>query len=205
MGQPARQFAPPMSMGTTGPEFNLLSQARKPKKSALQNLYPLDSYQLGAQQMGALGAASTGGLWGGGSGGACVEVGTPVVFPEGAEVTEEVLPCKEWIALKVGNRPAVNMHPDTLVSVWKKASELVAGDRAEVENGNWEPVTEASPFKKDSSKVKRTVKPGGVYSARGIRLHNFKLPPEEWRGDTGLSTSNHYLFDGGGETSRWWY
>jgi hypothetical protein len=70
------------------------------------------------------------------------------------------------------------MHPDTLVSVWKRASELEIDDRVEVEDGNWEPVVGTTSFQRDGQKVKRTVTPGGVYHARGIRLHNFKYLPD---------------------------
>jgi len=122
---------------------------------------------------GSGGSSGGGGATGGGHG--CVELGTPVEFPAGSTVTEEVVPNSDWIAVRVRGREAVNMHPDTLVCVFKKASELHRGDRVEVdEGGQWLPLESALTFYRDGLKVKRTVKPGGKYQARGLWLHNVK-------------------------------
>ena len=120
-------------------------------------------------------AGTTGGGGGGGGSSGCVEAGTPVEFPEGSEVTEEVVANSDWIAVAVAGREPVNMHPDTLVSVFKRAKELRVGDLVEVdEGGKWLPLESALTFFRDGFKVKRTVKPGGKYQARGIWVHNFK-------------------------------
>jgi hypothetical protein len=116
------------------------------------------------------GGTGGGGGAGGGSGG-CVEIETPVEVPSGT--TEEIIACAEWVVVKLADREAVAMHPDTLVSVFKRAIELTPNDRIEVENAQWRNPQHLRYENRDSKKVKR-VCPGGIYSARGIRLHNYK-------------------------------
>jgi hypothetical protein len=122
------------------------------------------------------GAITTaGGGGGGGGGGSCVEEGVPVEFPAGSIVSEELIPLREWIGVKVPGQEAVLMDPDTLVAVWKKASEMRAGDRVDVGDcGQWEELESAERVEKQSRKVKRIVEPGHQYRARRIRVHNAK-------------------------------
>jgi hypothetical protein len=101
----------------------------------------------------------------------CVKEGTIVEVPEGT--TEELLACKDWIRLDVGDGPLL-MHPDTLVSVFKKACELTEEDRIEVKGATWRKGRVESETRW-GIKVKRTC-PGGVYHAGPnlVRLHNQK-------------------------------
>jgi hypothetical protein len=120
------------------------------------------------------GGGTTGG--GGDDGGddGCVEVGTPVEQPEGTQI--EVLPCSEWVGLKLRDREIVQMHPDTLVSVWVKASELTTDSRIDCDDeGRWQKPEAITQTFRASFKEKRKC-PGGTYRARGIRLHNAKSP-----------------------------
>lgn len=102
----------------------------------------------------------------------CVEEGTIVEVPEGT--IEELLPCDEWISVDFGYGPLV-MHPETLVSVFKKASELTRNDRIEVKGARWRKGTISGQSRK-GMKVKRSC-PGGVYFAGPslVRLHNEKV------------------------------
>lgn len=119
------------------------------------------------------GGTSGGGGSGGGSGG-CVEIDTPVIEPDGTE--KEILDCNEWIGLQFPGHSPVNMHPDTMVCVWKKAGELCEEDRISVgKDGRWRTDWRARRFRKVSKKVKRTC-PGGRYWAgtAQVELHNMK-------------------------------
>jgi hypothetical protein len=122
---------------------------------------------------GSPGVTGGGGPTGGGGGyrGGCVEEGTIVEVPEGT--IEELLPCEDWIVLDCGDGP-LSMHPDTLVSVFKKARELTVFDRIEVKGGLWRTGI-ADYCKGKGVKVKRTC-PGGVYHAGPsmVRIHNSK-------------------------------
>jgi hypothetical protein len=129
------------------------------------------------------GGTTGGGGTGGGSGG-CVEVGTPVCYPEGSIVEQEEIACSDWVAVKTFlAREPVLMHPDTLVAVFKKASELEMGDRIKImaPGAPFETLEYAEHVHKDSVKVKRTVKPSGVYGVgdRNIEVHNAKAPRED--------------------------
>lgn len=121
-------------------------------------------------------AGGGGGTSGGGGpvggGGGCVEVGTITEQPEGT--VEETQPCSEWVCLDLGSGP-VKMHPDTLVSVFKKACELTLVDRIEVKGARWKRAVSIRDEIRASYKIKRTC-PGGVYLAGpdGVRLHNMK-------------------------------
>lgn len=126
-----------------------------------------------------VGSATGGTTGGGGTNGTsdgsllgCVEEGTLVEVPEGT--TEELLECDEWVVLNVGSGP-LRMHPDTLISVFKRASELTSADRIEVQGGFWRKGIFWDE-KRPSVKVRRTC-PGGVYFAGPdmVRLHNNKV------------------------------
>lgn len=102
----------------------------------------------------------------------CVEEGTLVEVPEGT--TEELIPCMEWIVLDLGEGP-LYMHPDTLVSVFKKARELTSFDRIEVKGATWSTgIVDRSNHR--ARKVRRQC-PGGIYYAGPslMRLHNEKV------------------------------
>lgn len=116
------------------------------------------------------GGGSAGGV-GGYRGGGCVEEGTAVEAPEGT--VEELLACDEWVVVDMGDGP-LYMHPDTLVSVFKKASELTSEDRIEVKGAFWLKGNVSTELR-DGIKVKRTC-PGGIYHAGPslVRLHNSK-------------------------------
>lgn len=102
----------------------------------------------------------------------CVEEGTPVDAPEGTTV--EKIPNSDWIVLHMGDREPLTMHPDTLVAVWKKASELSVFDRVDSgADGSWRRPQCIASEERESVKEKRTC-PGGTYRARGVRLHNLK-------------------------------
>lgn len=118
------------------------------------------------------GGGSSGGGGGGVSGG-CVEEGTAVKVPGG---TIEVLePCNDWIVLDLGDGP-LKMHPDTLVSVWKKAKDLRSFDMVEVKGAGWRKPQALWMEYRPGTKVKRTC-PGGTYHAGPslARLHNAKV------------------------------
>jgi hypothetical protein len=120
------------------------------------------------------GGGTTGGGGSTGGSGGCVEVGTPVIEPEGTIC--EVIPNAHWVGLQFPGHSPVNMHPETLVCVWKKACELQAGDRISVgREGKWRTDWRARVFYRESKKVKRTC-PGGRYLAgtAQIELHNMK-------------------------------
>lgn len=124
-----------------------------------------------------VGGGSSGTTGGGGSTGSqsgsrgCVEEGTVVEAPEGT--TLEVLPCSEWVVIQM-DEGHLAMHPDTLVSVFKKASELTGNDRIEVKGAHWQKAVISKEIRK-GFKVKRTC-PGGIYHAGPalVRLHNQK-------------------------------
>jgi hypothetical protein len=104
----------------------------------------------------------------------CVEEGTVVVQPEGT--IEELLPCSEWVNISVDGCKPLVMHPDTLVSVFKKASELTVDDRIEVMGARWQKFDTITHSYREGTKVKRTC-PGGTYHAgdKLVRLHNAKV------------------------------
>jgi hypothetical protein len=131
---------------------------------------------VGGAATGTTGGGGTTGGSGGSRIGGCVEVGTLVEVPEGT--VEELLPCDEWIVLDVGEGP-LYMHPETLVSVFKRAHELTANDRIEIKDGFWT-TGFISRDRHTGTKVKRNC-PGGVYYAGPslIRLHNMKLGEAE--------------------------
>jgi phage-related protein len=110
----------------------------------------------------------------------CVEEGTPVEFYPDSEVTEERLPCSDWIEIDVpGEAQPLAMHPGTLVSVFKRASELEAGELIETTKGQFFRCGPPRKVTRLSTKIKRLVKPWRTYFARTVRLHNFKLDQEE--------------------------
>lgn len=122
------------------------------------------------------GGGGTGGGGGGGAGvGGCVEEGTPVSYLPDSEVTETSEECSEWIELDVPNSAEpLRMHPDTLVSVFKKARDLQPGDLVEIKDGLFFECPGTRWVHKLSRKIKRIVKPWRTYFARGVRLHNMK-------------------------------
>jgi hypothetical protein len=106
-----------------------------------------------------------------------VEVGVPVEFYSGSEVTEKVEPCSEWVVLEFPGETPFAMHPDTLVSVFVKAKELKPGMRIETgDKGQWREDGVTREEQRDSFKVKRQVKPHGTYMAgtARVRVHNAK-------------------------------
>lgn len=122
------------------------------------------------------GTGGGGTVGGGGNAGTpqgCVELGTDVIAPEGT--VERLEPCSEWIVLDLGDGPMA-MHPDTLVSVWKKARELDLNDRVETIGASWETPMSVVLEQRQGTKVKRTC-PGGTYHAgpSKVRLHNVKF------------------------------
>lgn len=72
----------------------------------------------------------------------------------------------------------MRMHPDTLVSVWKKASELTKKDRVEVLGAGFKRPVSIRKQHDRGFKVKR-ICPGGTYHAgpSKARLHNMKVIP----------------------------
>jgi hypothetical protein len=112
-----------------------------------------------------------------GGGGGCVEDGTFVVEPRGS--TQVIEENSDWIALTVPKHEPINMHPDTLVTVYRKASELEPGDRIAVGfHGKWRTDWTKEAFTRPSRKVKRAC-PGGRYRAGSalVELHNSKPAP----------------------------
>lgn len=126
-----------------------------------------------------VGTTSTGTTGGGGSTGnsdgsriGCVEEGTFVEVPEGT--TQELIPCSDWIAIDLGDGPVV-MHPDTLVSVFRRAGDITHNDMVETKGANWAKPLYISSDNHKGIKVKRKC-PGGTYHAGPnlMRLHNAK-------------------------------
>lgn len=118
--------------------------------------------------------AGGGGTGGGGDDtGGCVEVGTPLTLPAGSGNMLDVLPNEDWVEIVLEDGRELAMHPDTLVSVFMKASELQKGLRIEVEEGKWWKLRNLWNSKRTSHKMKLKV-PGGTYLANGIRVHNMK-------------------------------
>jgi hypothetical protein len=120
------------------------------------------------------GGGTTGGGGTSGGAGGCVEIGTPVIEPEGT--IAEVEANSEWVGLQFPGHSPVNMHPDTMVCVWKKARDLQAGDCISVgQKGHWRTDWSKRHFYRNSQKVKRTC-PNGRYLAgtAQIELHNMK-------------------------------
>jgi hypothetical protein len=112
----------------------------------------------------------------------CVELGTPVEYYDGSEVEKTVEPCSEWVVLELRGEEPLAMHPDTLVTVFKKAKDLSPGDRIEVgKNGEWRTDGQIRFEQRAGFKVKRRVSPGGTYMAgtARVRLHNNKMNPVE--------------------------
>lgn len=120
------------------------------------------------------GGGSSGGGGGGRGPGGCCEVGTPLKFPPDSEVELEVVPCEEWIEIWTDGRRRIHVHPDTLVSVFCKASELEMGDILELEEGKFDYVFSALGHRRSSQKMVVRVRPQGTYFGGGIRLHNMK-------------------------------
>jgi hypothetical protein len=123
-------------------------------------------------------AGGTGGSSGGGGGGrgpgGCCEVGTPLKFPPGSEVDLEVVPCEDWIEIWTDGRRRVRVHPDTLVSVFRRAKALQLGDLLELEEGKIDRLFSAQVFHRSSQKMVVRVRPQGTYYGGGLRLHNLK-------------------------------
>ncbi len=97
-----------------------------------------------------------------------------MIEPEGT--TQTVEDNSDWVALTMQGHGPVNMHPDTMVVVYKKASELQPGDCISVGFlGNWRTDWTIDRFTRASRKVKRNC-PGGRYHAGAaqIELHNLK-------------------------------
>lgn len=131
------------------------------------------------------GNPTTGVTGGGGSSGTdsgyrggCVEVGTLVDVPDGT-ISEEV-DCDEWVEIRLGpSGEPIMMHPDTMVGVWKKAKELTAWSRINVQDefgySKWKRPDSLKHVMKKSKKVVRKC-PGGVYRAgkEKILVHNVK-------------------------------
>jgi hypothetical protein len=113
----------------------------------------------------------------------CVEVGTPVEVPDGT--IETVLPESQWVTLQFGTEKPLAMNPDTLVSVFIPAKQLVrvwwkpwTWKRYWVEagpNGFFANHYQARREHRESFKVKR-ICPGGTYRAGEVRVrvHNAK-------------------------------
>lgn len=127
--------------------------------------------------------AGGGGTGGGGidiSGGGCVEIGTPVSFYQGTiSVKEEAEACEDWADIALNDGRKLSVHPDTLVSVFIKAKDLLTatelfGVFVEVDTGGMAKAKSVVLGKRKSVKIKRQVIPLGVYAANGIRLHNVK-------------------------------
>jgi hypothetical protein len=70
------------------------------------------------------------------------------------------------------------MHPDTLVSVWKRARDLGIFDNIEVHGAAGKCPVSIREEKRRGVKVKRSC-PGGTYHAGPslVRLHNVKFLP----------------------------
>ena len=119
------------------------------------------------------GGGSSGGGGSGGGFGGCVEVGTPCEDPPGTIVRREL--CSEWVVIDMGGgQTPLVVAPDTLVSVWKRARQLGLSDL--IDTGTEGEMAQPRCIRREernSVKEKRKC-PGGVYRARGIRLHNMK-------------------------------
>ena len=124
------------------------------------------------------GTGGGGGGTGGGHGG-CVERGTPVEYPAGTSLVEETeLPCGEWICFAGEGGAYITVHPDTLVSVWKRAKDLELGDLLDSgDEGEIQSIVSVTELLYAGVKVKRRVEPSHTYRARGYRLHNIKANP----------------------------
>lgn len=131
------------------------------------------------------GNASTGAIGGGGTTGSdsgyrggCVKEGTIVDVPHGTiSILED---CEEWVEVRLGpSGDSVMMHPDTMVGVWKKAKELTAWSRINVQDefgySKWKRPDSIKHVTEKSKKVVRKC-PGGVYRAgkEKILVHNVK-------------------------------
>jgi len=131
------------------------------------------------------GNASTGAIGGGGTTGSdsgyrggCVKEGTIVDVPHGTiSILED---CEEWVEVRLGpSGDSVMMHPDTMVGVWKKAKELTAWSRINVQDefgySKWKRPDSIKHVSEKSKKVVRKC-PGGVYRAgkEKILVHNVK-------------------------------
>lgn len=131
------------------------------------------------------GNASTGITGGGGTAatdsgyrGGCVKEGTIVDVPHGTiSILED---CEEWVEVRLGpSGDSVMMHPDTMVGVWKKAKELTAWSRINVQDefgySKWKRPDSIKHVTEKSRKVVRKC-PGGVYRAgkEKILVHNVK-------------------------------
>jgi hypothetical protein len=114
------------------------------------------------------------GSGGSGGGSACVEEGTPVSYYPDSEVVETLVSNSEWVEIDTPNG-RLAMAPGTLVSVFKRADTLQAGDLVELEGGRWyELRSPPTCTHRPSMKVKRLVEPWHTYFARGVRVHNLK-------------------------------
>lgn len=120
------------------------------------------------------GGGTSGGGGTGGSGGGCCEVGTPLKFPDGADVRMWLVDCEEWISVRLTDGKAIRVAPGTLVSLFECAEDLEPGMHVELENGDLGTVSKVSRELKSSKKMSLRVAPGGTYWGGGIRLHNAK-------------------------------
>lgn len=134
---------------------------------------------IGTATVNAVGGG-TGGGGGDTGGGGCVEIGTPVSFYPGTiSVKDEAEACEDWADIALNDGRKLSVHPDTLVSVFIKAKDLLTatemfGVFVEVDTGGMAKAKSVVLGKRKSVKIKRQVIPLGVYAANGIRLHNVK-------------------------------
>ena len=106
----------------------------------------------------------------------CTEVGTPLEFPEGAATRMKIEPCNDWIEIELESGQRLAMARGTLVSVFRKAEDLLEGDLVEVgREASVSPVVKVGRSWRASQKMVVNVRPHGVYWAGGIRVHNMKL------------------------------
>ncbi len=133
-----------------------------------------------AGQVTTVASGGTGGSTGGGGPqygtGGCTEVGTVLTFPDGAEAKLRVEECREWIEIETDCGQRLAMAPGTMVSVFRRAEELVPGDLVEIgQEGQMAAVERAGRAWRGSQKMVVRVKPQGTYLANGVRVHNMKL------------------------------
>lgn len=142
----------------------------------------IDTLPDGYEWVGTVKTVASGGSGGTSGGGGpssgpsgCVEEGTFTICPVGTFA--ERLPNSDWIELDLGDG-VLAMAPDTLVSVWKKASELTREDRVEVKGAGWRKPESIMVSRREGFKIRRTC-PGGTYFAGPslARLHNVKYDP----------------------------
>ena len=164
--------------------YNISTQAYVVIDPSTNFPYSLMDHLVFAGELTTATGTSTGTTGGGGSAGGgggqrygCVEEGTPVEFCAGAEVEEKLLPCDEWVVLEFAGEESISMHPETLVSTFKRAIDLAPGDKIEVgQYGEWRIDFQTRYERRNGVKVSRRVKPHGTYFAGSakVRVHNMK-------------------------------